>query len=278
VPDLERPRHGTLVAVPLEPRPRERVAFEVVRRTLGTDVEHRDDGSNERQGEVDAHIIAADGERAALEVTVVGDQASLEVEQVLVRPGGWTDPHLRWRWDVRPGPRTRYADFAMSVTTLAAACELAGITDPEALVPSSETERRALEWYRASDCPMFGNSQTSAPGTVDVLPPSSGGAVDEELNGLDAWLVITLASGHIARRIDKLNRSGLRERHLFLILHESGVPFPIFYGLAFKTRVPREPPSLPDGVTHLWLFTGWRDGGVLRFEPAGGWLREQPYA
>lgn len=241
---------------------------------LDVDVVHRDDGT--RPGDVDAHILLNDGP-AALEVTILGDRASLEVEAVLVRDGGWNDERLRWRWDVRPGPRTHYGRFYEHVAALLFACERDGVDRPERLTPTTAEETAALDWYDESDCRIWGNPHTSMPGTVDVLPPMMVGWEDDSLETLKDWLETVLASGHVGRRVEKLGRSGLTERHLYLIVHSSGAPFSIYVGLAMKTTLPPAPPNLPDAVTHLWIDTGYRAGGLLRFDPTAGWSRAFPF-
>lgn len=239
------------------------------------DVEHRDDGR--RQGEVDAHILGVNGRRSALEVTVVADQATLEVEQVLIARDSPSIAGLRWRWDVRPGPTTRTNGFHRRLAILLPACERDGVTRPNDLRPRSQLEADALASHLDSDCTIVGNPLTNSPGTVDVLPPTSGGAVDEGLVGLTDWIGIALASGHLARHVDKLLRTGLDQQHLFLIVHQTGMPFSLYYALAFDRALPPERPVLPKGVTHLWLSTGWRAGGILRFDPEVGWVREAPF-
>lgn len=258
-----------------QPSDRERAAYEIVRRILGVEVEHRDDGL--RQGEVDAHIIQADGLPSALEVTVVGEQATLEVEQVLIAGDAPEIPGLQWRWDVRPGPRTRNKGFHDRLAPLLRACERDGVTRPDRLTPRSQAETAALASYLDSDCTIVGNPETNFPGTVEVLPPTMGGAVDDGLLGLGEWLGTTLTRGHLARHVDKLARTGFDRQHLFLIVHATGMPFSLYYALAFDTATPPGPPTLPFGLTDLWLSTGWSAGGVLRFNKESGWTRHAPF-
>lgn len=260
---------------PTTVRDEERAAYEIVRRTLRVPVVHRDDGL--RQGEVDAHICGRGVEPEALEVTIVGDEATLEVENRLVQSEPPSIVGLRWRWDVRPGPRTRCKGFHDLLTVLLTACEAAGVTRPDDLNPASDMEAHALAAYLDSDCTIFGNPNTDAPGTIDVLPAVIGGALDKRLTGLTSWLTAALSDGHLARHVDKLGRSRLPRRHLFLIIHTSGMPFALYDALAFGSHVPPDNPGLPEAVTDLWMTTGWRAGGVLRFDPSLGWLRNAPF-
>lgn len=71
-----------------------------MKRVLGAQVVHRDTGLI--AGEVDAHIVYLNGE-AALELTIVGDRSTLEVESALLLKD-LSVSELTWWWDVRYGP------------------------------------------------------------------------------------------------------------------------------------------------------------------------------
>jgi hypothetical protein len=58
----------------------EKLAYEVVRRVLGADVEHVDD--NRTRGHYDAVIHYPDGRTAALEVTTIGDLRGIELRSM----------------------------------------------------------------------------------------------------------------------------------------------------------------------------------------------------
>ncbi|GAB2675773.1 hypothetical protein GCM10027088_63720 [Nocardia goodfellowii] len=43
------------------------------------------------------------------------------------------------------------------------------------------------------------------------------------------------------------------ERHLFIPVHLSALPFSVVDGLMTSESVPPDPPPLPEEITHLWL-------------------------
>ena len=58
-----------------------------------------------------------------------------------------------------------------------------------------------------------------------------GGAVDHELDGLRAALETEFATNHMPGHTEKLLRADADERHLFICLHVSALPFSVTYGL-----------------------------------------------
>jgi hypothetical protein len=250
----------------------------VVRRVLGCEVEHFDDGSAGRQGAVDALIRQAGAEIGALEVTVVANPAVMAVESVLVGSDRDRFDGLRWTWMVRPGVGIRFEEFDQHLEVLLRACEAQDQQQPYLLAPRDAGAFAARDWYVGADIEIscLGPPSTGA-GAVDVLPPTMSGAVDEQLEGMALWVGETLGSEPVSRRVAKLGAAGLEERHLYLIVHWSGMAFPTYCGLTFEATVPPVPPPLPDAVTHLWIDGAFRSGGVLRWAPDGGWSRHHPY-
>jgi hypothetical protein len=82
-----------------------------------------------------------------------------------------------------------------------------------------------------------------------------------------------LAEPHVARRAAKV--AGARrvdERHLFVGVAEGGLPQPLYERLSDPLGpLPSAPPAVPDGLTHLWLSTEWRDSPLLGWDRTGGW-------
>lgn len=78
----------------------------------------------------------------------------------------------------------------------------------------------------------------------------------------------------LARKVRRFNEIEGAERHLFLSMHDSGMPFDLYYPLAFSASVPDRAPVLPMGLTGLWMMPNWeasvlwwhRERGCTRFE------------
>jgi hypothetical protein len=108
-----------------------------------------------------------------------------------------------------------------------------------------------------------------------IVPAGRGGGADVSLVGLRQALVEAFAEPHMARHLQKVARAGADERHLFVPVHRSALPFAVANGLWIGTAVPPEPPPLPVGVTHLWLAPAF-GRRVLLWTPSG-WQQHHPY-
>ena len=66
------------------------------------------------------------------------------------------------------------------------------------------------------------------------------------------------------------------ERHLFVGVAEGGLPPTVYQRLSGPLdTLPSDPPSVPDGLTHLWLTTEWRGSPLLGWDARGGWVAYQ---
>jgi len=111
---------------------------------------------------------------------------------------------------------------------------------------------------------------------VMVTPRGGGGAVDEQLEGLPAELAEVLQAEPVVRRLAKLaSAEGVTQRHLFLLLSLDALEFGTSYGLHFGEVLPKWAPSLPAGVTHLWIATGY--GRRVLLWDGFSWSQHHPY-
>jgi hypothetical protein len=110
-----------------------------------------------------------------------------------------------------------------------------------------------------------------------VVPAGAGGGGDLSLAGLNAALSSALGTTHLRDRVQKLRSTevDVAERHLFIPLHRTALPFPVTYGLIVGTVLPPAPPPLPQGLTHLWLAPQF--GKRVLLGTADGWTQHQPY-
>lgn len=254
--------------VPGRVRNEERFAEEVLRRVLGVEVSQRDDGSSHRMP--DALFRLPNGIEGALEVTTIGEREALEREAI----GAKTDWHVegaQWAWMVHVGSGVAMREFERYLPMLVRACERSSATDPR-LLPHDLQRCEAFEWFEGADVSMHGFPQTSRPGAIDVLPDGGGGAVCEHLDELPCWLTARLREPDLHGKVEKLKTSGRRELHLFLRVHESAMPFSLYYPLAWGGYVPTERLEAPDGLTGLWLAPAWRNP-ILWWSASAGWAR-----
>lgn len=251
----------------------EQVAFEVIRRVTGTQIDLYD--TDGRQGAVDGVGRDRAGRQLAVEVTRTGDQSRMHVEGQLSRDlFEWSNPGA-WFWSMTVGVPSDIEPLRARYMALIATCETEGIVRPDW---RHDTVSEELRWLSQSSVAMFGHPDLPTAEkyrNVSVMPEGGGGGVDEELSGLLAALSGLFDGDHLRRKFDKLARHQADERHLFLGIDMDGVPFSVLDGLAFGSSLPTDPPPLPDPITHLWIAPriGRR---VLYWSPAG-WTQHHPY-
>ena len=56
--------------------------------------------------------------------------------------------------------------------------------------------------------------------------------------------------------VEKLRATGRPELHLFLRIHDTAMPFSLYYPLAWGDYVPADSLDAPEGLTALWLVAG----------------------
>lgn len=249
-------------------RNEERFAEEVLHRVLGIEVTQRDDGSAPRMP--DALFELPDATEGALEVTTIGEREALEREAIAAKRD-WRVPGAQWAWMVHVGAGVVMRDLERHLPTLVLACEGAGARDPRVL-PVDERLSEAGQWFANCDVSMHGFPETSRPGAIDVLPDGGGGAVYEHLDELPAWLTARLHEPDLLENVDKLRATGRSDLHLFLRVHDTAMPFSLYFPLAWGEYVPSDPLVVPQGLTGLWLVPGWRNP-ILWWGSSTGWAR-----
>lgn len=257
------------MACMVEQRGEEAFACQVLRQVLGVTFTKFDDNTEPRQ--VDALFTLPDGVHGALEVTTIGDEAAIALESLAHRRD-WTVPGARWAWIINVGPPVSLDQLRVRIDELVLTCERLGATDPGQIF-TVERRSPAFRWLDENDVSMFGSPNTTRPGAIDVLPNGAGGAVFEHLDELPTWIEAMLARPEIERKLDKLRATGRPELHLFVRIHDPGMPFSLHYPLAFRDAVPTTPLAPPAGLTGLWLGTRWKHP-MLRWSADIGWRRE----
>lgn len=250
-------------------RPEERFAEEVLRRVLDIRVTHRDDGSASRMP--DALFELPDGRQGALEVTTIGEAEALEREAIAAKTD-WCVEGASWAWMIHVGSGVVMRDFERHLPTLVLACEEEKVRDPR-LLSYERRHHEAREWLSRVDVSMHGFPESNRPGAIDVLPDGDGGAVYEHLDALPQWLAARLREPDLAENIDKLRATGRDELHLFLRIHDTAMPFSLYYPLAWGDYLPDAPLDPPHGLSGLWLVPAWKNP-ILWWGSRTNWRRE----
>jgi hypothetical protein len=234
-----------------------------------------------RQGVVDAMLTLHDGRQAAFEVTALAAVGALQADALLGRDDfGWPSPG-RWWWTVQVGSPRDLPRLRASYSRIALLCEAAGVTRPEQLWRRHDDVDRDVVWLvEESTSDMCGHPGIPA---VDgdnvrdtmVMPAGRGGGVDHSLVGLKQALIEVFAEPPMPRHIEKLSRAEASERHLFVAVHRSALPFAVADALWAGAGIPPEAPLLPAALTHLWLAPAL--GRRVLLWTSNGWEEHHPY-
>jgi hypothetical protein len=124
--------------------------------------------------------------------------------------------------------------------------------------------------------PRITSESMTKPG-AHVVPASGGGWIDETLSSFtEALADAFLENRHVAPHFEKLERANADERHLFIPLHDSALPFSVGSELIFSDTLPPDPPRVPRLITHLWVAPAFGKR-VLLWSRSEGWRNCYPY-
>ncbi len=258
-------------------KPEEKAACLIAERVLGVVAEAWD--VKPRQGVVDAMLTYPDGRRAGFEVTKLAENGALQTESLLGSDQfKWPRPG-QWAWTIRVGSPADLPRLRNCYARIALLCEAAGAARPDDLWIRQLHSDPDIAWLveeSASD--MSGYPERPAEGKevrdVMVVPAVRGGTVDDGLVGLRQALETAFNEPHIVRHLAKAGRAEADERHLFIPVHWTALPFDVSDGLRGDT-LPPEPPPIPAALTHLWLAPHFARR-ILLWTPSG-WQNHYPY-
>lgn len=256
----------------------EQFACVIAERVLGVVAEAWDvDG---REGVVDAMLTYPDGRRAAFEVTSLSAEGAIQTQRLLGRDNfSWPLPG-QWWWTISVGSARDIPRLRATYQKIILICERANVELPERL-RWSEIDDADMRWLVAeSSSTMIGhrNSPASAApgGGAMVVPAGSGGAANESLSGLTDALSEAFAVDHMPSHIRKVQQTEADERHLFIVVHDTALPFTVMYALMFTVELPSAAPPLPVEIDHLWLAPPYTRR-ILLWSLVSGWANHYPY-
>jgi hypothetical protein len=245
-------------------------ARQIMEAELRLPVAQHDDGS--KPGMHDLDVFDGVGRRAAVEVTAAVDPESTELWNIVNGRGRWVEPDLAGGWLVMVKPNAR--QLTRELPPFLRSLEHAGIrkfggraAEPTAIVSPPGIVKAT-------------QSGTDFPGSIYVLPdlPSDlvAGFMAETGDSLAAWIGDFLRDDARTDLRQKLARSGVAERHAFVVVSGlSGLSFAIT-GLLDSNDAP-DPiaaPDLPPEVTDVWVASIWASGVGFRWSSATRcWVR-----
>ncbi|MCL2483751.1 MAG: hypothetical protein FWF43_10135 [Propionibacteriaceae bacterium] len=219
-----------------------------------------------RQGAPDILLHYPDGLIAALEATSDAGPGVRQRDSILRdmpqdSDYPWKSPG-RYTWFVSVREPTAIPELRLRYKGIVEGLEQLGLKDDRSLIPWDKTLSDDLHWV-ASHSVSFVCPPSQFPGDkyVIVTPEGWDGTIDKRLTGLADAMTAVLSRPVLADHVAKLRRwepgsPGL-ERHLFVGLHQGALPYAQAGGLISLAEglvAPDcEPPTLPEGITHLWF-------------------------
>lgn len=249
----------------------EAFAFEIIRRVLGHEVESIDDGSQPAM--VDGGWTDHGGRRHLVEVTRLMPP---DMGQLLGLLNGQdykvAAEQVARRWSASVEPTVDLRSLEAELDSMLAHCEQVGLRHL-ADVPWRELDEWPLGRHvQAGDLDAWCRDERS-PGYIEVLPPGRGGGA----SGMDVvppWLSHQLVTDPLlVRKVEKLRRWEADQRHLFLGVHDYGVPFAVGYAFWNADATPDAPPTLPEGLDAVWMAPAISKP-PLTWLPGRGWERQ----
>jgi hypothetical protein len=152
------------------------------------------------------------------------------------------------------------------------------LTYPDGRTAAVEVTSHARDGVRRRDAGRRGGRgawpDPSRPWWTATGPSPPG---DLSLEGLPGAVDRLLDVPSIARRAAKVaGVPDVDERHLVVELGEGGLPPRLYAALAAPgTPVPRSDPTVPDGLSHVWLTAGWGGSPLVGWRRGEGWCAHQ---
>ena len=258
----------------------EKMARTIVAEVTGAKVV-RSDHPKAPAGSVDGQLIYTDGRFGALEVSTLGTQTEFELEGRLNRRGGHLPAPGDWKWIISLRDPSELDRIESIYSKVVLACEKHRVRGPEFLPSDLVLEDPDLTWLCVESTSEFfgvvipvGAKDKSGTVNIGAFIAISSWASSEL--GLSAKLSQALTTDPLAKRTAKLIRVNVDERHLFLRVTPNGIAQSDFYNLVQHSVWPSEgreivdSPRVPEGIDHIWLFTGWGQR-VTRWRRGAGW-------
>lgn len=226
---------------------------------------------------VDGLVYRSDGSIAALEITTIADEASMQSEAMLARAGNqWDIDGLAWVWSVHLAGTVQHRQLKPQLAELLHLLESQNIWhshDPRLWYPPvfDEFSDDVRRWITTNQLEVVGHPTLPNQGHVWVLPLGFGGAVPG-IDVVPGWLSDELKTDTLQENIDKLVDSGQTETHLFLWVLNHGMPTEVFLGLTSNSDVPTTPLVMPDGLSWVWVGHSTTSPALV-YSQEHNWLR-----
>lgn len=233
--------------------PLERCAQRILQREIGRLVVFHDTGH--KPGMFDLRVGDVDTPEIAIECVGAVNRARVETWNIGPARGSFSLA-LTGDWYVVITPETRWKEARARLQDALHMCEASGVRRftvvDWALKHQHPRIFDALEGLRIHAIACF---REPGSGKVYTTMTGTGGAVDDYGTAVPGWITEFLHDPCQKDVITKLERSGARQRHVFVGVDFMGVPWPVESYLGTRTdHLPEMPPSLPPPVDAVWIL------------------------
>lgn len=235
-------------------------ARRIVQNALGRVVHINDD--NSAPGMYDLRIGSVDEPEVAIECVGAVDRIFTETWNVGPARGSFT-LNVSGDWTVEIAPTARVKAVKRHLEEFLTELETRRIqtmSPDHWLPPDCATLFDKMDTLRITYASCYCVEGT---GKIYLTMPGAGGAVDDKGTNLPKWLGDFLRDSPQADVLLKLQRSGAKSRHAFVIAGFVGVPWDVeSYLTGSLDEVPKDPADLPTPVTEAWIVSAFGGKGL----------------
>lgn len=235
-------------------------AQRIVEKELGRNVAINDDGS--APGMYDLRVGPKDAPELAIECVGAVDEAFAETWNIGPERGPLR-LSLTGDWNVSITATARIKAIKQRIEPLLRVLEGHGIDNLYVDYRLKRIDRALFDEFDSLSITHVSCYRRQGTGEVHLIMPGNGGAVDRQGSAVPAWVGEFLRDSARQDVLLKLQRSGAKERHVFVIVELASTPWPVeSYLIGELDHLPDQSPDLPQPVTGVWIVSTMGQRGL----------------
>jgi hypothetical protein len=242
-------------------------AQRIVEKELGCTVYINDDGS--APGMYDLRVGPKDAPELAIECIGAVDEAFAETWNIGPARGP-LHLSLTGDWNVSITAMARIKAIKQRIEPLLRILESHGIDNLYVDYLLKRIDRAMFDEFESLGITHASCYRRQGTGEVHLMMLGTGGIVNSQGSAVPAWIGEFLRDSARQDVLLKLQRSGAKERHVFVLADLTGTPWPVeSYLIGELDHIPEQSPDLPQPVTGVWIVSTMGQRG-LRWD-RGAW-------
>ena len=228
-------------------------ARRIIQAETGKSVVIHDDGS--KNGMYDLRIGPADAPTVAIECVGAVDQAFTETWNVGPARGPF---HLQIQgdWNVTVKSGAHIKTIKKELEQLLLELERQEIYDVRVDYRLKRHSKKLFDSFEALQIEYLSRYRENGTGKVQLVMPGIGGAEDTQGHSVPGWISDFLRDTAQKDVLDKLQRSGAPECHVFIPVSSRGASWSVISYLTGKfDYLPNQSPSLLSPVMQVWIIS-----------------------